>query len=198
MADGPISIDGATVCGIPPLAAPTAAVSLYGVNSAVFAPLHNAHMICLVIAVPVKKDNHPPPGPYSRPVPAAPGSELADAVLAVGKLVKAARFDVSALICTPADKAGAPVHGLVKAVPFPIKSAVTVTDLGFRNLRNSAVLGDVLMIAAVNNDEHCNQDGHGKDEGEEMCRQWNTPDYSSLEKLPLMDFVRPTPLHFPI
>ena len=105
-------------------AAAIAGVALDGVDNAVFDLLDDTDMIGLTVlwagaalVVPIEEDNHAGRGLHGviRPLPTLP--EPLDTVDTARELRNNAGVDIAALISTPADEAGAPLHTAAKAVP---------------------------------------------------------------------------------
>ena len=59
--------------------------------------------------------------------------EPLNAVYATSVLRNDTCVDIATLIGTPTDKAGAPFHSAVKAVPRPVRFAADISDLRQRN-----------------------------------------------------------------
>ena len=80
-----------------------ARVALYGVDPAVFYPLHNAHMVGnrRVASVPLKEDNHSRLGGGAAGEPLAPVLEPLHAYAAAGELGDDPRVNVAALVGAP-------------------------------------------------------------------------------------------------
>ena len=101
-----------------------AGVALDGVNNAVFDLLDDTDMISLTVlrtgaalVVPIEENNYAGRGLHRviRPLPTL--SEPLDTVDAACELRNDTSINVAALISTPTDKAGAPLHTAAEAVP---------------------------------------------------------------------------------
>ena len=105
-------------------AAAVAGVALDGVDNAVFDLLDDTDMIGLAVlrtgaapVIPIEKDNHAGRGLHGviRPLPTLP--EPLDTVDTTCELRNDTSVDIAALISTPADETGAPLHTAAEAVP---------------------------------------------------------------------------------
>ena len=105
-------------------AAAIAGVALDSVDNAVFDFLDDTDMIGLpvlragvALIIPIEEDNHAGRGLHGviRPLPTL--SEPLDAVDTACELRNDTGVDIAAFICTPAYKAGAPLHTAAEAVP---------------------------------------------------------------------------------
>lgn len=110
--------------GILVLSAAIAGIALDGVDNTVFAFLHDAEMIGLTIlragtafVVPIEEDDHAGRGLHRVicPLPTLP--EPLDTVDAACELGNDTGIDIAAFVCTPAYKAGAPLHAAIEAIP---------------------------------------------------------------------------------
>ena len=105
-------------------AAAIAGVALDGVDNAVFDLLDDTDMVGLTVlqagvalVVPIEEDDHAGRGLHGviRPLPTLP--EPLDAVDTACELRNDTGVDIAALISTPADETGAPLHTAAEAVP---------------------------------------------------------------------------------
>ena len=105
-------------------AAAIAEVALDSVDNAVFDFLDDTDMIGLpvlragvALIIPIEEDNHAGRGLHGviRPLPTLP--EPLDAVDTACELRNDTGVDIAALISTPADETGAPLHTAAEAVP---------------------------------------------------------------------------------
>ena len=107
------------------LPAAIAGIALDGIDNAIFAFLHNAHMIGKSILgaggaiwrIPVKEDNHARCRLNAVVSPLVTILELLDAVHATCEFWNDAVFDIAALVGAPAHKAGTPFHTALETVP---------------------------------------------------------------------------------
>ena len=129
-------------------------IALYGVDDSVLHLLDDAHMVSLPIlgagaalVVPVEEDNHAGNrlGGAVQPLPTL--LKPLHAVSATGKFRADTGVDITALVGTPADKAGAPLHTAAESVPRPVWSAAYISDLRQRHCNDGIVPG----IDAVEN-----------------------------------------------
>lgn len=129
-------------------------IALYGVDDSVPHLLDNAYMVRLsvlgagaALVVPVEEDNHAGSrlGGTVQPLPTL--LKPLHAVSATGKFRADTRVDIAALVCTPADKTGTPLHTATESVPRPIRFAAYISDLRQRYRNDGIVPG----IDAVEN-----------------------------------------------
>ena len=117
------------------LPAGIAGVSLHGVDDPLLYLFHNAHMVCrsvlaFVLIVPLKKDQ-------------VAGARLIATVLPQPSLPESlgpngaacepgdhAGIQIAALVGTPGNKAGVPVHPTLKVISGPIAGPAHITKLG--------------------------------------------------------------------
>ena len=106
-------------------------VALYGVDPAIFYPLHNSHMVgnAGIAAVPLEKNEHPRFWGGAAGEPLAPVLKPLHAHAAPGELGDDPRVDVATLVCAPADKDGAPFHSVGESIPAPVGLASGLPDL---------------------------------------------------------------------
>lgn len=108
-----------------PLTAAITGISLDGIDNAVFAFFHDAHMVGLSVlgtgrtirGIPIKEDNHARCRLDAVVGPLATVFEPLDAVHTTCEFWNDAVFDIAALVGTPAHKASTPFHTALKAVP---------------------------------------------------------------------------------
>lgn len=122
-----------------------AGVAFDGIDPSVFHSCNDAHVVWLAVLsgfiVPIEEDDHARCGFCGVVGPLASLLEPADTVGTAGEFGDHAGIDVTALVGTPADKAGTPFNTALKAVLGPIGGAA-VTHLGQGHR-------DDLFIAAV-------------------------------------------------
>ncbi len=114
-----------------------------------FAFFHNADVIgfavlragCAVWVIPVKENDHAGRGinRVIRPLPVA--AEPFNAADAPGKFRGGSRIKIAALVKAPRNKAGAPFHTGVEAIPRPIGFTACIADLRQSHLDDDIVPG---------------------------------------------------------
>ena len=112
------------------LAAAIAGIALHGVDHAIFHPFHDAYMVRHIVlrpggafVVPIKKYQVSGARLIAAVLPLSPILEPIRAACAARKLGDHSSVNVAALVGAPADKAGAPLHPAVEAVPAPVRQA---------------------------------------------------------------------------
>ena len=131
---------------IAPLLAAVAGVALHGVNHPILHLLYDAYVVGEAVlrprgasAVPVEEDDVTGAGLIAGILPQPPLLEPLNGSLRAGKLGDYTGVDVTALVGAPADKAGAPFHPAVEAVPAPVGLTAHIPDLRQRHRDNLAV-----------------------------------------------------------
>ena len=135
--------------GILVLAAGVAGVALDGVDDAVFAFFHDADVIgfavlrtgCAVWVIPVEENDHAGSGLNRIIRPLLAAAEPLNAADAPGKFRGGSRIKITALVKAPRNKAGAPFHTGIKAVPRPIGLTAHISDLRQRHHDDGIVPG---------------------------------------------------------
>ena len=116
-------------------AAAIAGVALDGVDNAVFAFFHDAHMVCrsvlaFVLIIPIEKDQVA----GARLIAVVPPqSSLPEPLEADGAACEPwddAGVQIAALVGAPGNKAGAPIHPALEAIPGPIGPTAYIAELG--------------------------------------------------------------------
>lgn len=128
------------------LAAAIAGISLDGVDTAILHFFHNTNMVgrtILATIIPIEKDNIAGSRLIAVVLPQSPLLEPRHTLRCTGrKLRNDTGFNIAALVGTPANKAGAPLHSAVKTIPAPIWLAADIPHLGECH-------GDDLTIASA-------------------------------------------------
>ena len=125
----PIPINLIMPHGIVILPASIAGVALYGVDDTVLHLLHDAHMVRNTVLrpgiaariVPIKENQIAGARFIAVVLPKSPVLEPLGAGDTPGKLWDHACVNIPALIGTPTDKAGAPLHMVTEDVPRPLR-----------------------------------------------------------------------------
>ena len=129
--------------GVSVLLAHIAGITLNSVYDTVLDFLHDPHMVGITVLsifiVPVKEDDIPRPRFMVSVLPQAPILEPLDTGATPGKLGNNTGVDIPALISTPTDKAGAPLHAGAKAIPRPVRLTAHIAKLGERYRDDLAV-----------------------------------------------------------
>lgn len=130
-----ILIDSAAIAGI----------TLNGVDSSVLDFLNNPHMVGFsvlpVFIVPIEKDNIAGSGFVVSILPKPTLLEPVRALHTACKFRDNAGVDISALVSTPRNKAGAPFYTGVEAVPRPVRYTAHIADLRKSDRNDCSVLG---------------------------------------------------------
>ena len=127
--------------GVAAFSASVAGVTLDGINHAVFHPCDDAYMIGLTILgtrfsvrrIPVEEDNHTGNRSCRSVGPLSSLLEPFHTPNAACELGDNTSIDVPTFIGTPRNKAGAPCHSFVEAIPTPIRLTAHIAKLGLRN-----------------------------------------------------------------
>lgn len=129
--------------GVAVLAHGIAGVAFYGVDTSILDFLHNAHMVrrtILAAIIPIKENNVTRARLIAivlpQPALLEPGNTLGRAGC---KFRDHAGFNITALIGTPAYKAGAPFYTAAKTIPTPVWFAADVAHLGERHRDDFAI-----------------------------------------------------------
>ena len=116
------------------LAATIAGVAFDGVDASILHLLHDAHMVgrtVLAAIIPIEKDNVAGARFIAVVLPQSALLEPRHTLRCTGrKLRNDARLDITALVGTPANKAGAPFYSAVKTVPAPVRLTADIPHLG--------------------------------------------------------------------
>ena len=123
------------------------AVSFYGINGSAIAFFHQSHVVRAAITAPVEEDHITGTRFVASGLPLMMGLEPADAVSNSSELRYCTALNISALICTPGNEAGAPFHTAVETVPAPEFLSSSVADLLGSNADDLAVADAVVVIA---------------------------------------------------
>ena len=117
--------------------AAVAGVALHGVDDPVLDLPDDTHVVGLpvlragvTLVVPVEEDNHAGRRLDGVIRPLATVSEPLDAVDATCEFGNDTGVDVAALVGAPGNKAGAPIHPALEAIPGPIGPTAYIAELG--------------------------------------------------------------------
>ena len=121
--------------GIAIFPATIARVSFHGIDNPAIRLFHNAYMVrssvlAFVLIIPIEKDQVAGARLIAVVPPQSSLPEPLDADGAACELGDYASVQIAALIGAPGNKAGAPVHPTLKAIPGPIGPTAYIAELG--------------------------------------------------------------------